>query len=325
MKTEQKKIRVIFLGTPEFSLQAFQALIDNPDFEIILAITQPDKKIGRHQTLTEPPVKILAKQNDIPVYQPEKIRTEVEKIKELAPDLIVVAAYGQIIPQNILDIPKYGCVNIHGSLLPKYRGAACLQAPILHGDRISGVTIMKMEAGLDTGPILAQKKIKLTPLETVTSLHDSLAELGAKLLIPTLKKYIAGKIKPRPQNNRRASYVKIISKEDGLIDWRKSASEIERMVRALNPWPGTYSKLNDGCLQIKNVSFKILAVRPHPLKINGYHIGELFVKDSALAVQCGRNALVIIKLQMEGKKVMEVDDFLRGNNIIIGCVLEKKN
>jgi len=317
-----KKIRTIFLGTPEFAVKTFTALINDEHFEIVLAITQPDRPVGRRQVLNEPPIKILAKQYNIPVYQPEKIRTESAKIKELAPDLIVVAAYGQIIPKSILDIPTYGCVNVHGSLLPQYRGAACLPAPILHGNRYTGITIMKMDEGLDTGPILAQKKYRLAPTETLESLHDKLAELGAQLLLPTLEKYINGKIKPRPQNNRRASYVKMIQKDDGHIDWRKPAREIERMVRALNPWPGTHGHLSNGGLQMNEVSFKILAVRPKPLKINGYRLGELFVENEALAVQCGRDALVIIKLQVEGKKVMEVDDFLRGNKNVIGCLLK---
>jgi methionyl-tRNA formyltransferase len=322
MKNNPRKIRTIFLGTPEFSLKTLEAIILDEQFEVVLVISQPDKPVGRRQILTEPPIKELAKKFNLPVYQPEKIRTEVEKIKELKPDLIIVAAYGQIIPKGILDLPKYGCINVHGSLLPKYRGAACLQAPILHGDRTSGITIMRMDEGLDTGPILAQKKIKLVKHETLESLHDRLAEVGAKLLIKTVKRYIRGKIKPKAQNNKKASYIKMLKKEDGYIDWHKPATEIEKMIRAFNPWPGTFSYLSDKDLQIKDVLFKILAVRPKPIRTQQHHVGQLFLYNDALAVQCGKNALVIIKLQLEGKKAMEVDDFLRGNQIIIGQVLK---
>jgi len=317
-----KKIRTIFMGTPEFGAQCLAALLGSDRFDVVAVISQPDKKVGRQQILTEPPIKQLAKQNNTPVYQPEKIRTEVALIKELKPELIVVAAYGQIIPQSILEIPTYGCINVHGSLLPKYRGAACLQAPILNGDKYSGVTIMKMDAGLDTGPILARKKIKLAKDETASSLHDKLAALGAGLLIKTLGRYTRGWIKPEKQKETEASYVKMIKKEDGHINWRKDAIEIERMIRAYNPWPGAYSYLSDEDLKINRVLFKILAVRPQPLKINKYKIGQLFLYESALAVQCGQNALVVIKLQLEGKKVMEVDSFLRGNESIIGNVLK---
>ncbi len=310
------------MGTPEFGAQCLAALLGSDRFDVVAVISQPDKKVGRQQILTEPPIKQLAKQNNTPVYQPEKIRTEVALIKELKPELIVVAAYGQIIPQSILEIPTYGCINVHGSLLPKYRGAACLQAPILNGDKYSGVTIMKMDAGLDTGPILARKKIKLAKDETASSLHDKLAALGAGLLIKTLGRYTRGWIKPEKQKETEASYVKMIKKEDGHINWRKDAIEIERMIRAYNPWPGAYSYLSDEDLKINRVLFKILAVRPQPLKINKYKIGQLFLYESALAVQCGQNALVVIKLQLEGKKVMEVDSFLRGNESIIGNVLK---
>lgn len=310
------------MGTPEFGAQCLAALLSSDRFDVVAVISQPDKKVGRQQILTEPPIKQLAKQNNTPVYQPEKIRTEIALIKELKPELIVVAAYGQIIPQSILEIPTYGCINVHGSLLPKYRGAACLQAPILNGDKYSGVTIMKMDAGLDTGPILARKKIKLAKDETASSLHDKLAALGAGLLIKTLGRYTRGWIKPEKQKETEASYVKILKKEDGHINWHEDAIEIERMIRAYNPWPGAYSYLSDEDLKINRVLFKILAVRPQPLKINKYKLGQLFLYESALAVQCGQNALVVIKLQLEGKKVMEVDSFLRGNESIIGNILK---
>ena len=317
-----KRIKTIFMGTPEFGARALEALLDSDFFDIIVVVTQPDKKVGRGLELSTPAIKKVAQKHGLTIYQPEIIRNEVTLIKDLNPDLIVVAAYGQIIPVSILDIPPHGCVNVHGSLLPKYRGAACLQAPILNGEKYSGVTIMKMNEGLDTGPILARKKIRLAQDETASSLHDKLAELGAPLLIKTLKKYIKGGIKPKKQKSRYATYVKMLKKEDGHINWHKSAVEIERVTRALNPWPGAYGYLTDEDLKINSVLFKIWAVRPKPLKINKYKVGQLFLYNSAVAVQCGQNALVIIKLQLEGRKVMEVDSFLRGNQNIIGSILK---
>lgn len=309
------------MGTPEFGALALEALLNSDFFDVIAVVTQPDKKVGRGLELSTSAIKKVAQKNQLEIYQPERIRNEVTLIKELKPELIVVAAYGQIIPASILDLPEYGCINVHGSLLPKYRGAACLQAPILNGEKYSGVTIMKMDAGLDTGPILAKKKVKLTKDETASSLHDRLAELGATLLIKTLKKYLKGRLKPKKQRDRYASYVKMLKKEDGHINWHNNAEEIERLTRAFNPWPGAYGYLNDEGLKINSVLFKLWAVRPKPLKINKYKVGQLFLHDSALAVQCGQNALVIIKLQLEGRKVMEVDSFLRGNQSIIGNIL----
>lgn len=303
-----KKIRLIFMGTPEFSLLGFQNLINEPSFDIVGVFTQTDKPVGRKQIMTPPPVKQLALEYGLNVFQPEKIKDELENIKNLKPDLIVVIAYGKIIPQSILDIPSYGCINVHASLLPKYRGAACLNAPILNGDTETGVTIMQMEAGLDTGPILRQAKMKLEGRETLEDVHDELSVLGAELLTPTLKDFMAGNIKPQIQDESRASYIKTLSKEDGRIDWKKSAIEIERMVRAYNPWPGTYALDGEKIV-------KIISVNPEILKTNEHKIGEVFMADNNLAVQCGQDSLVILKLQTAGKKIMTSEEFLRGNKL----------
>lgn len=293
------------MGTPEFSLPGLASLIGDPSFEIVGVFTQPDKPVGRKQILTAPPIKTLARKNNLPVFQPEKIKDELETIKNLQPDLIVVIAYGKIIPQSILDIPIYGCINVHASLLPKYRGAACLNAPILNGDSETGVTIMQMEVGLDTGPILRQTKIKLNGQETLKIIHDKLSFLGAEILIPTIHDFIAKKITPQIQDNSQASYIKTLKKEDGKIDWNKSAQEIERMIRAYNPWPGTYTLKEDKIIKITEVENKILQTNEHK-------IGELFLNDDNLAVQCGQDSLVILKLQPAGKKIMTSKDFLRG-------------
>jgi len=296
------------MGTPDFAVPGFESLINEPNFEIIGVFTQPDKPIGRQQILNLPPVKKVALENNIPVFQPEKIKEEIETIKNLQPDLIIVIAYGKIIPQSILDIPTYGCVNVHASLLPKYRGAACLNAPILNGDTETGVTIMKMEAGLDTGPILRQTKLKLSGQENLEMVHDKLAELGADSLVETLKDFMAGKIIPQIQDETQASYIKTLKKEDGKIDWSKSATEIERLVRAYNPWPGTYTK-SDGKI------IKIIAVENNILKLNDHKSGEVFLNEENLAIQCGQDAIVILKLQLEGKKIMTSAEFLRGHKI----------
>jgi len=298
------------MGTPEFSLLGLKKLIAEPLFDIVGVFTQPDKPIGREQKVNFPPIKKLALENNLAVFQPMKIKDELETIKNLKPDLIVVIAYGKIIPQSILDIPVYGCINVHASLLPKYRGAACLNAPILYGDKETGVTIMRMEAGLDTGPVLRQAKIKLGGQETLEVVHDKLSALGAELLVPTLHDFIDEKISPQTQDDSQASYITTLKKEDGKIDWTKPAEEIERMVRAYNPWPGTYALLNEKII-------KIIAVENKVVKINEYKSGETFIIDGKLAIQCGQDSLVILKLQLEGKKIMSAEEFMRGNKITL--------
>jgi len=310
-----QKIRVIFMGTPEFAILGLKELLAAPALEIVGVFTQTDKPVGRQQLLTSSPVKTLALKNNLPVFQPAKIRTEIEIIKKLVPDLIVVIAYGQIIPAEILAIPTYGCINVHASLLPLYRGAAVLNAPILNGDSETGVTIMKMDTGLDTGPILRQAKIKLNGRETLTEVHDKLSSLGAGLLIPTLLDLIAGKIKPQPQDQSRATIVKTLKKEDGKIDWSKPAVEIERMIRAYNPWPGTYSAMGE-----KNL--KIITVKSEILKGNNHQPGEIFLDDNELAIQSGQDSLVILRLQAAGKKIMTAKEFLAGHQEIIGKILK---
>jgi len=310
-----KKIRIIFMGTPEFSLPGLRSLIEALEVEIVGVYTQTDKPVGRKQVLTPPPVKILALEHNLTVFQPEKIKTEVETIKNLQPDLIIVIAYGKIIPQAILDIPTHGCLNVHASLLPKYRGAACLNAPILNGDSETGVTVMQMEAGLDTGPILRQAKIKLTGQETLADVHDQLSLLGAKILWPTVKDFLDGKITPLTQDESLASYIKTLNKGDGQIDWAKPAVEIERMVRAYNPWPGTYSASGQQII-------KIIAVANKILPINNGRAGQIFLSDQQLAVQCGQDALVILKLQTEGGKIMTAAEFLRGHQDFVGKILK---
>ncbi|PIR13959.1 methionyl-tRNA formyltransferase [Candidatus Falkowbacteria bacterium CG11_big_fil_rev_8_21_14_0_20_39_10] len=323
---EQNEIKTIFIGTPEFAVPTFMSLVKDDFFDIQAVVTQPDKKVNRKQTLTPPPIKIKAQENNIRVYQPEKISdfqlpaspNRSEPIADF--DLAVVISYGQIIPKKILNILKYGSINVHGSLLPRYRGAACIQAPILNGDKESGITIIKMDAGLDTGPILAQNKIKLDTEETASSLHDKLSKLSAQILPKAIKDYVKEKIKPIPQDKTKATYVRELKKEDGRIDWKKPAVKIERMVRAFNPWPGVFTQVKSKKLKVESIKF--LEVEHKILKVNKYKIGELFLDNNKLAVQCGRDALVIKKLQLAGKKPMSAEEFLRGHKNLVGQILK---
>ncbi|MEI8361047.1 MAG: methionyl-tRNA formyltransferase [bacterium] len=309
-------LKVLFLGTPTFALDSLSALLNDDFFKVVGVVTQPDKAIGRSNKLVTPPIKDLALKNGLNVFQPVKIKDALETIQALKPDIIIVVAYGQIIPDTILQIPKYGCINVHGSLLPKYRGAAVVQAPIINGDPETGVTIMVMDSGLDTGPILSQEKISLAPNETTALLFPKLSKLGASLLVRTIKKYIAGQIFPKPQDNTRASKVGLINKVDGLINWSDSATAIERQIRAMNPWPMTFTNWQDKTL-------KIIAAKSVPLNINQYEPGETFMHYDDFAVQCGINALIITELQLEGKNAMTSTNFLMGNSKIIHQILGK--
>ncbi|MFH0951154.1 MAG: methionyl-tRNA formyltransferase [bacterium] len=310
-----KTIRTIFLGTPDFALPSLQALCRDTDFEVLAVITQSDMPVGRKQELQETPVKTLAKQSKIKnIWQPQKITQILDNIRELKPDVLVVAAYAQIIPQVILDIPQYGCINVHGSLLPKYRGAAVVSAPILNNDQTSGITIMLMDANLDTGPILRQAEISLTPIETAVSLYNKLADLGGKIINQTIKDYIAKKIEPQVQDNSQASYVKRLKKEDGIIDWNKPAKEIECFVRAMFDWPSAWT-------WTKGKQLKILAVEPTTVEINIHKVGKTFLYNNQLAVQCGQDAIIIKQLQLEGKNILSAKEFLNGQPDFVGNIL----
>jgi len=309
------KYKVIFMGTPDFAVPSLNALINNNNFEVCLVVTQNDKKIGRKQILTPPPIKTIALENNIKVLQPLKITEIEDELKAINPDFIVVVAYGKIIPQNILDIPKYGSFNVHGSLLPKYRGAAVIQAPILNGDKETGVTVMQMDAGLDTGPILLQEEILLKKDETVDSLFEKLSLLGSQILPTALIDFVNKKIELKEQNNDNASYVKMIKKEDGRINWSKPAVEIERMARALNPWPGIFTKNKNGKI------IKLLTLSNEILSINKYKVGEVFLNNKKIVVQCGNGAIIVNKLQLEGKKPMDANVFLNGQKDFVGSIL----
>ena len=310
-----KRYKIVFAGTPDFAVPGLQALSKDPRFEIKAVITQEDKPVGRKQELINTPVKKAALLLGLKVLQPKKINNIAKEIAELEPDFIVVIAYGQILKKSILEIPKIACVNVHASLLPKYRGASCLQAPILNGDSETGVSIMLMDEGLDTGDILKQERINLEGNETLEFLHDTLSYLGASILADTLDSFAQGKIKPQKQDDTLSSYVKTIDKKDGKINWNEGAIEIDRKIRAFNPWPGTYGLLDSKIVKIKRAKVDI---NKHPEK----KIGEIFEENKELLVKCGQNSLVILELQLEGKKAMDSQSFLAGHQDVLGRIIE---
>ena len=308
---------VVFMGSPDFAVKALEALIASPDYDVKLVVSQTDKPQGRKQVLTAPPVKELALQNDIEVYQPKTLKTPeaYEKINALHPDFIVVSAYGKILPQNILSIPVYGCVNLHGSLLPKYRGAAPIQWSVINGDTKTGVTSMLMNAGLDTGDILLTSEIQIGENETAGELFDRLAALCPALLIKTLNGLKSGEITPIKQDEAQATYVSVLSKEMAAIDWNEPAAAIHNKIRGLNPWPVAKT-------QYAGKMMKIYMGRPmeHNTMLPA---GSLYTRDGRLFVVCGQGTVYEIReLQLEGAKRMNASDFLRGHAIDHSSILQ---
>ncbi len=305
-------MKIVFMGTPDFSVGALEALI-KAGHEICLVVTQPDKPKGRSGAMQFPPVKECAVKYDIPVFQPERIKKPeaVSVLKEYEADIYVVAAFGQLLSQEILDIPKYGCVNIHASLLPKYRGASPIQQAVIDGEEKSGVTIMQMELGMDTGAILYQKEMELDAKETGESLFEKLAVLGAEAIVEALPLIEAGEIEPVPQDEEKATHVKMITKAQGLIDFSESAVVIERLIRGMNSWPSAYTYLNGKQLKIWDADVVVSAEEGKP--------GEVIrVEKDSFYVQTGNGLLKINELQLEGKKRMNVHDFLLGFKLETG-------
>ena len=300
-------MRVIYMGTPDFAVPTLQAIID-AGHEVVAVYTQPDKAKGRGKNVQFTPVKEKAVAYNIPVYQPVKIREEenIEMIKSLAPDVIVVVAFGQILPKAILDIPPYGCINVHASLLPKYRGAAPIQWAVIDGEKVSGVTTMYMGVGLDTGDMILKDELELDPMETGGSLHDKLCVMGAKLLVKTLDALKDGTAPRIPQDHSKAgAYAKMLDKHMGQIDFTKSAVEIERLIRGLNPWPSAYSKLN-------GKTCKIWEAKVIDDSFDGKPGEVVDVCKDSFVVLTGKGALAVKELQLEGKKRMDAGSFMRG-------------
>jgi methionyl-tRNA formyltransferase len=309
-------LRVIFMGTAELACASLQALLHSPEFTVLAVVTQPDRPKGRDLKLQPSEVKKVAVAANIPVLQPERAREPqfVEQLKQFAPDYIVVIAYGQILPRAILETPKFGCVNVHTSLLPKYRGAAPIQAALLNGDAQTGVTVMQMDEGLDTGPILSQRAIPIEASDEAQTLHDKLAVVGAELLIPTLNDFAAGRIRATPQNHAEATHVRKIKKEEGQLEWSQSAGVLQNRIRAFTPWPGAFT------FQKVNEKPRLLKIQRAEVDMNATGApGTVLVADaSGIVVACGEGALRIVKLQREGGRQMSAAEFLQGNPIRAG-------
>jgi methionyl-tRNA formyltransferase len=297
------KPRIVFMGSPDFALPILQKLVEN--YQVIGVVTQPDRPAGRGKTLTPPPIKKLAMEIGLEVIQPERLKTPeaFSQLQEWQPDVIIVAAFGQILRKNVLELPQFGCINVHASLLPRWRGAAPIQAAILNGDVKTGVTIMKMDAGVDTGAILRQRELSIQTVDTAESLSQRLSPLGADLLIETLPDYLIGKIEPTIQDDTQATYASLLKKEEGKLDFEKNAVVLERQVRAYIPWPGTF-----------------IEWQGQAMKINGAKAmdggsglpGQRTVVEGFPAIQCKTGCLVLVEVQPAGKKSMNGQVFLRG-------------
>jgi methionyl-tRNA formyltransferase len=322
-------LRIIYMGTPTFAVPALETLIAGSKpglilqdgYEIVTVITRPDKPSGRGKEIVYSPVKQIALSQDIPVWQPGSLRRQenIEMLAAYQSDLHIVAAFGQILPQAVLDLPRYGTLNIHASLLPKYRGVSPISEAILQGDTETGVTIMLINAGVDTGPILLQSKIPIVEDDTTGSLTTKLAALGAITLLEALPLWVEGKITPQTQDERFVSHTHMLHKEDGKIDWSLSADVLARKVRAFTPWPGAYSNWNNRLLKI---------ISAHTVQVDRgseARAGTISLRKEngvqKLAVATGNGLFIIEKLQLEGKKVMSADEFLRGNSAIVGETL----
>jgi methionyl-tRNA formyltransferase len=297
--------RIVFMGTPGFAAPVLEALADA--HQVVGVVTQPDRPAGRGRRLAPLPVKEVALGRGLPLYQPQSLRTP-EAVAQLVawdPDVIVVAAFGQILRQNVLDLPPHGCLNVHASLLPRWRGAAPAPAAILAGDGVTGVTIMRMDAGLDTGPILAQREESIRPDDTRATLEDRLARLGAALLVETLPAYLAGDLLPRPQPVEGMTYAGQLRKEDGRLDWSHAAVELDRRVRAFTPWPGAFTTWRGRRL-------KVLRAVPLPEWRGDASPGTVLALADGLAVATGEGGLRLEEVQLAGKRPMDVTAFLRG-------------
>ena len=305
-------MRIVFMGTPDFAVPSLQALI-GAGHDVCAVYTQPDKPQGRKQILTAPPVKTLALEHDIPVFQPNTLKNEDEqaRLREIAPEVIIVVAYGKLLPKAVLDIPPHGCINVHGSLLPRWRGAAPIQWAVIAGDEMAGVTTMQMAEGLDTGDMLLTYETKVGEKETAGELFDRLAQSGAELLTQTLVKL--DEITPRPQDDAQSCYAHMLDKQMAVIDWSRSAHEIDCLIRGLNPWPIALTTLSGERL-------KVFAAE----KANGNgEPGTVLEADpkKGLTVACGEGALKLTEIQLVGGKRMKATDFLRGHAIEVGTKL----
>lgn len=303
------KPRIVFMGTPEFAVASLSACFDIG--EVVAVVTQPDKPKGRGNAISISPVKALALERGVTVLQPQKMRTPPfsEELRKLAPDVCVVTAYGKILPKDVLEVPPHGCVNVHASLLPRFRGAAPIQWAIAHGDAETGVALMRMDEGLDTGPVIAMKRLPIAPEDTSSSLHEKLSRLGGEILRESLPAYLRGELKPVPQPSEGMVLAPIIQKEDGLLDFTKPAVMLERRVRAFTPWPGAYTGLNGTRLKVHRTRVDTGQGTPGTV---------LAASPSGIEVACGEGSIVLLDIQPEGKRVMSAGEFLSGHKLAPG-------
>ncbi|MCP3058202.1 methionyl-tRNA formyltransferase [Myxococcus sp. K38C18041901] len=301
--------RIVFMGTPDFAVSSLEACFDLGD--VVAVVTQPDKPKGRGNTVTAPPVKELAVARGVPVFQPAKLRTPpfVEELRRFSPDICVVTAYGRILPKDILDLPPKGCVNVHGSLLPRFRGAAPIQWSIAHGDTETGVSLMVMDEGLDTGPVLAMKRLPIGPEDTSATLYPKLAALGGEVLREFLPAYLSGALKPVPQPSEGMVLAPIIEKEEGKLDFTRPAIALERRLRAFTPWPGAFTSMGGKLVKVHRV--KVADGKGAPGTV-------LSAGAEGIEVACGEGSLVLLDIQLEGKRVMKAAEFLTGHKLAVG-------
>lgn len=331
-------LRVLFFGTPDFSVPILRALVAS-EHEVVGVVTNPDRSSGRGKKRTPPPVKVVAQEASLPLFQPEKVRGNKELACQLAcleADVAVVVAYGQILPERLLNLPKYGCLNIHASLLPRFRGASPIQASLLAGDSESGVTIMKMEKGLDTGPVIEQARIPLTMSMNSETLHDALSELGAQLIVPVLVKWCSGAVIAEPQDESLSSYAPMLSKEDGKLDWGRDAQSLANHVRGMTPWPGAFTgyDLKAGAQGEEGEDgegrdvIRVVIREAYPIDFieesNGSNSAPsgtiLEAKGDQLVVQCGEGGLAIHRIQPAGKRELTAREFINGFQPVVGQV-----
>lgn len=312
-----QKLKVIFMGTPDWALPSLQSLIDHPDFEVITVVTQEDKKVGRDQKISPMPVKVLAEKHHLPILQPQKIHKNtlfINLLKKLEPDFIVVVAYAHLLPQEVLDIPKYGCINIHPSLLPKYRGASPIQSALLHGDLETGVSIMKMGKQMDNGPIFYVKKLPIDPKDNADTLGLKLFILAGMVLPEVLGEIAEGTLHAIPQNEAQATFCTKISKEDGIIDLKKlTAEEILNRIRAYTPWPSCFIILKDKRIKILEAEID-MGKNLEPGSI-------LYLDKNSVGIGTKKGILIPKKIQLEGKKPLPIEEFLRGNKDLLTKLL----
>ena len=309
-------MKIAFMGTPEFAVTVLEGLL-NTKHEVGLVATQPDKAKNRGKKIQYTPVKEKALEHNIKVLQPEKVRGNeefLEELKDYRPDIIVVVAYGQILPKEVLELPKYGCINVHASLLPRLRGAAPIQRAIIEGDEETGVTIMQMSEGLDTGDMLAKESIKIGTMN-YSMLHDALAEIGARLMVYTLDLIEEGKISPEPQDDSKSSYAKMVFKQEGKIDFTRQPEAVERLIRGFDPWPGAFCEYEDMVMKLW---------KAQPLCENtGKEPGTIIeVSARGIKIACGDGALLVSEIQIQGKKRVAVSEYLKGTQIKEGIILK---